>query len=68
MTDEELQKLVQDAVILELRPDDVFVLETPGPVSDEAAARIKELIGRYTTRRIMILSSGLHARVLREID
>lgn len=49
----------------EVKPDDLIVIEAPGPISDRAAARIKEIVEHNLPgRKVMVLGDGLKVKII----
>lgn len=45
--------------VLSLDPDDIVVVQYPGRLSDRAAERLVESVGRYFSNKIMVLEEGM---------
>ena len=58
---------VQRISVVELRPDDVLIIEAAGQLSAEQAMRIKHTAERNLPgRKVLVLSDGLTVSALRE--
>ncbi len=52
--------------VAKLEPDDVIVIECPGPLSEEGAVIIRKGMEEYFKgRQVIVLTSGLHMKVLK---
>ena len=61
---------LKDATIIVLKPDDVFIVQLPGQLTQERAAEIKaRLINAQILkdRKLVLLADGATLRVVREV-
>lgn len=49
----------------ELKPEDVIVVECPGPISDEAAKNIRDtMLSVWPGRKVVVLSDGIRLKIV----
>jgi hypothetical protein len=59
---------VKEIAIADVKPNDVIVIETDGPISVEAAANIREAAERiWPDRKIAVLGDGMRLRIARGV-